>query len=100
VTDGQENASREFISKDQIFKMIEDQKKNFKWEFIYLAANQDAISVGASYGIAAGSSMSCNANSASTQATYDILSKKLSDVRSSNATSVTFNDQDRFAASQ
>lgn len=50
-TDGEENASREF-SNAKIKEMIDHQKDIYKWEFIYLGANQDAFSVGGAMGMA------------------------------------------------
>lgn len=49
VTDGYENASQEF-NLDQIKTLIKD-CENDDWNFIYLAANQDAFDVGSSFGI-------------------------------------------------
>ena len=51
VTDGQENSSREF-TRDQIRKMVEHQQSAYKWQFTFLAANQDAFAAGGSMGIA------------------------------------------------
>lgn len=51
VTDGQENASREF-TREKIREMIEHQQTAYKWQFTFLAANQDAFAEGASMGIA------------------------------------------------
>lgn len=56
VTDGGENASREW-NRDQIFDLIKE-RKEAGWEFLFLASNQDAISVGSSYGFAAEDSVS------------------------------------------
>lgn len=50
LTDGYENASKEF-KRDQIKKMIEHQKEKYSWDFIFLAANQDAFAEGGSIGI-------------------------------------------------
>lgn len=50
VTDGQENASKEY-KKDQIKQMIEHQQNIYKWQFTFLGANQDAFSEAASIGI-------------------------------------------------
>lgn len=47
TTDGLENASREY-NKESISKLI---KKHSNWEFIYLGANIDSYSEGASIGI-------------------------------------------------
>jgi uncharacterized protein YegL len=49
ITDGQENSSREFNLND-VKKLIKECEDN-NWNFIYLAANQDAFSVGTSFGI-------------------------------------------------
>lgn len=51
VTDGAENSSKEF-SREQIRKMIEHQQSVYKWQFTFLAANQDAFAEGATLGIA------------------------------------------------
>ena len=40
VTDGHENASRKFSLKD-VKERIDRQTKEYSWEFVYLAANQD-----------------------------------------------------------
>jgi len=52
VTDGHENDSREYTI-DNIKKLIKSCEKD-DWNFIYLAANQDAFAVGSSFGISAG----------------------------------------------
>lgn len=52
ITDGHENASKEYKLND-IQKLISDCEKN-DWNFIYLAANQDAFDVGTSFGVSAG----------------------------------------------
>ncbi len=52
LTDGLENASKEFSS-SQIKNIITKLQNENKWSFIYLAANQDAFAVGSQYGIAA-----------------------------------------------
>jgi len=53
-TDGMENASRRW-DRQEILARIED-KKAEGWTFAYLGANQDSFAVGASMGIAHGSS--------------------------------------------
>ena len=61
VTDGGENSSREW-KRDAIFNLITE-RKEAGWEFLFLASNQDAISVGHSYGFAAEDSLSFGNNS-------------------------------------
>lgn len=50
VTDGYENASRKFSSQ-QISDMITHQRDVYKWEFVFLAADQDAIASAGRIGI-------------------------------------------------
>lgn len=49
ITDGHENASREYTH-TIVVNMITHQQEKYKWHFVYLGANQDAIKVGQSYG--------------------------------------------------
>jgi uncharacterized protein YegL len=49
VTDGMENASHEY-SRERIRSIIQECERD-NWNFIYLAANQDAFAVGQSFGI-------------------------------------------------
>jgi uncharacterized protein YegL len=42
LTDGEENASH-LYSRERIAAMIKQQREVYSWEFIFLAANQDAI---------------------------------------------------------
>ena len=80
VTDGHENASREFTQK-LVFDKIEEKKKA-GWNFLFLAANQDAMSTGGSLGISANNSMTFNANAGSVNASYSNISGKMSSYRS------------------
>jgi len=48
MTDGFENCSKEY-TRDNIFSLMKEREKA-GWEFLFLAAGQDAIAVGESYG--------------------------------------------------
>ena len=50
TTDGMENASREYYNK-QIKDMIRKQEEKYGWEFLFLAANMDAVEAAGSIGI-------------------------------------------------
>ena len=52
MTDGMENASSEYRY-DRIKQMIEHQKSVYQWEFIFMGADMDAISVANDIGISA-----------------------------------------------
>ncbi len=50
MTDGMENASREF-NREQIRQMTEHQRTKYNWRFIFLGANQDAFAEAESLGM-------------------------------------------------
>ena len=80
TTDGYENASHEF-DKDRIKEMIEHQSSKYNWQFIFLGANMDAVSVAKAYGIATAASYSATRDG--TQSVYSTLSSITSSFRSS-----------------
>jgi uncharacterized protein YegL len=94
ITDGDENQSTEF-SRDQVFQMISDRRQNSAWEFIFLAANQDAIKSGGNYGFAAGSSMSYN--DSGTRGCYGSVSSNIASSRFTGQ-SISFSAGDRNAS--
>lgn len=52
VTDGQENASKEYKN-DQIKEMIKTQQEKYNWQFIFLGATADTFDVASTIGIGA-----------------------------------------------
>lgn len=50
ITDGEENSSKTFNRQD-VFNRVTKQRDTYKWQFIYLGANQDAIKEASSIGI-------------------------------------------------
>lgn len=56
MTDGHENASREWTH-SAIKSLVEQQTSVYAWQFLYMGADQDAIEVGTSLGVAAGSAV-------------------------------------------
>jgi len=97
ITDGQENASKEY-SRDQVFEMIEDCRSDeeIDYEFVFLGANQDAISAGSSFGIRADTSMSYCANDTGTKSIYNTLSAQVTSYRTKGT--FKFTDEDRLEA--
>ncbi len=51
LTDGQENASKEY-TREKLLASINHQQEKYGWEFLYLGANQDAFAVARGIGIA------------------------------------------------
>ena len=80
VTDGMENASREYRL-DRVKEMIERQTKEFGWEFLFLGANMDAISVAAGFGIAPDRAVTYRADAAGTKLNYDVVSDTVACLR-------------------
>lgn len=81
ITDGMENASREFSYK-KVRSMIEHQKSKYGWEFIFLGANIDAISTAERFGIEKDRAANYNADSEGTLLNYEVVSETVSCLRS------------------
>jgi len=79
ITDGEENSSREF-SRDAVMAMVAHQRDTYKWEFIYLGANQDAIKAAASMGIPA--AFAASYTGANTKQAYGASSRMVASMRS------------------
>jgi hypothetical protein len=73
LTDGLENASRDY-TRDRVFEKIRHLQKNYEWQFIFLAANQDAIQSGAQLGIAADTSLAFSSTPLGTQKAFCTMS--------------------------
>lgn len=77
MTDGHENASKEW-TRDAVKKLIEQQEGQYDWTFSYMGANQDAIEVGATMGIARERSLTYGTgNVADAMVAYGTSSTKL-----------------------
>lgn len=81
ITDGEENHSREFTH-IKVMEMIKHQQEKYAWSVVYLGANQDAIQVGASMGIAAGNTATYGASVLGTKSAYSSISSNTSSLRS------------------
>lgn len=97
VTDGLENASREF-KREQIREMTERQRNEFSWEVVFLAANMDAVEVGRLYGVDANAALTYGANAQGAEASYASLGQAVVNVRSGKAKGVHFSEAQRKAA--
>lgn len=71
-TDGMENASQEYTT-EQIKTLIEETKEKDGWDYLYLGANQDAITVAQNMGIGSTHAANYVSTSAGTFSTYDSL---------------------------
>jgi len=94
ITDGQENASREF-RKDQIEKMIKEKQEKATWQFVFLSADLNAIGDALASGVRAASTLAHDKDGHGVGAAWASLSRRVSDYRSGNKEDVSFSDEDR-----
>lgn len=96
MTDGLENASRVY-SKEKVLALITEQRDIYKWDFVYLGANQDAIATAATMGIDAASSITYKPNRA---AAANVVSAMSAAVRRSRVSgqSVSYTPGEREAS--
>jgi len=88
VTDGQENASHEYKLED-IKKLIKE-CENDGWNFIYLAANQDAFAVGSSFGVSLGNTFTYQASSRGVSDMSFVMADAAVNYRSMSASDADF----------
>ena len=84
TTDGMENASREYSHK-KVKKMVEKQKNKYNWEFLFLGANIDAITVAGQFGIGADRAVNYKSDSRGTQHNFAVLAQAISGIRNSKS---------------
>ena len=80
TTDGMENASRQYTY-EEVKRLIEQQKKDASWEFLFLGANIDAVSVAGRFGIAPNRAVRYENDACGTQLNYEVMSEAVSVVR-------------------
>ena len=96
LTDGEENSSHEFTI-DRIHDMIKHQREVYKWQFVFLGANQDAIATGTSMGVQPDSSLTYAASPMGTAALFDSLAANTRNYRTGQTQDASFSQADRDA---
>lgn len=81
ITDGHENASREFTY-EKIKEMISHQQSKYNWEFIFLGANIDAVKEAENLGIKASRATNYIADEQGTGIVYSSLAENVVSFRS------------------
>ena len=81
TTDGMENASHRYSS-EEIKKKIKRQTEKYGWEFIFLAANIDAVETAASIGIRKERAANYRQTSDGVERSYHAMSEAILSVRS------------------
>ena len=100
MTDGFENASREWTHAS-IKALVDQQTKDYGWQFLYMGADQDAVEVGKGLGIAADHAMTWSRGSA--KAAMGATSSMVADLRRARvanpaAAMRAYTDQERAEA--
>ena len=80
TTDGMENASRRYDS-ETVKRKIEHEKEKYGWEFLFLAANIDAVETAARIGVSRDRAVNYNADAQGTELVYEAMSSAVASVR-------------------
>jgi len=99
LTDGLENASTDFTN-ETVAALVKQQTDIYKWAFVFLAANQDAVLTAKGLNIKKGSALSYNSNGLSLRSMSASLNCSVDLWKYSNADAPTFTDEDREQAKQ
>jgi len=94
ITDGQENASREF-RKDQIEKMIKEKQEKYDWQFVFLSADLAAIGDALAAGMPAAATLAHDKTSRGVSAAWASLSRSVGAYRAGQQKDVSFTEEDR-----
>jgi len=89
ITDGEENSSREFNS-DQLKEMVKHQEDNYKWNFTYIGANQDAFANSQQYGLKGSNTLNFDADTRGVNVMFSKLSCSTSSYRASAGSDTEF----------
>ena len=81
ITDGAENASREYTA-EKVKALIEIQKEKYGWAFVFLGANIDAVETARRFGIAPERSMDYVPDAEGTALNFEMMSASVASFRS------------------
>ena len=74
-------AEKHTILSDEVKKMIERQKEEYGWEFLFIGANIDAVETASRFGIGRDRAVNYRADSQGTQVLYDTIPAPISAMR-------------------
>ena len=89
TTDGYENASRRY-DYETVRKMIEREKEQYGWEFLFLGANIDAAREAARFGIHADRAVNYKCDVEGTALNYEVIGDAVCSVRASKPLSASW----------
>ena len=91
TTDGLENASRRYNSKE--IKALIEKKKKLGWEFLFIGANIDAIETAGRYGIDSDRAVNYHADSQGTAAVFRAVNKAVGAMRACAPLSAAWSEE-------
>ena len=80
TTDGMENASHRYTA-TQVKSMVEHEQEKYGWEFLFLAANIDAVETAARIGVSPDRAVNYMSDTIGTQVMYEAVCNAVSSVR-------------------
>lgn len=95
LTDGEENCSQN-ATREEVMNMIKHQKEKYNWNFVFLAANQDAIETGVKLGIDRDASCDFHYSSQGMSNVMRTVSSAITHTISGLTPQVQFNEEDRL----
>ena len=99
LTDGYENSSKEF-DRSKVKSLIDEMKEGFNWEFIFLAANEDASLTAETMGISKGNSYSFTNNADGLRDAYKGVSYAAMSYRSMSFSDTNLDLMDEYRKSK
>ncbi len=100
ITDGEENASREFTVAAKIAEMVKHQTEKYNWTFTFLGGGSAAFSQGAAMGINPSNTYNYSANNVGTTNLYKSVSRGVSRRRDKAQEGVLFCASDAMLSAQ
>lgn len=98
ITDGEENSSHEY-KREQILDMIKHQREAYKWEFVFLGANQDSFAQAGSIGIPINTTMNYGQNKAGVKGMFAATALNLRRMSETNdPLAMSYSAEQRLAA--
>ena len=91
ITDGCENASIKYTA-DTVKAMIEEKKREFGWEFMFIGANIDSVTTAGRFGISGSRAVDYKADSTGTCVAYGAVAETLKNFRASKPISDDWKD--------
>ena len=100
ITDGEENSSHKYLwsrpyDGPKVKGMIEHQTNVYKWEFVFIGANQDAFLTAHNLGVSMDNALQYTANPIGTEALYRCVADNAASYRVGTSASMAFTNEDR-----